>query len=170
MAAKLLVLVVTQAQLGREVLAVEAVLNKRGAVPAAVFLENGAAAYPVLIGVGAEDQAVLIVQRQVVLPVQRVAIGVEAVDLGAEFVPGFFTVFAVAQLQARVPAFVQLRVDKTADAADIKIAVELLATDSLGLRVPAPERIVEFGLADVFHGRQANFKLLVQVVAQVQAQ
>ena len=169
MAAKLLVLVVTQAQLGREVLTVEAVLDKSGAIPAAVFLENGAAAYTVFIGIGAEDQAVLIVQRQVVLPVQRVAIGIEAVNIGAELVPGFFAVFAVAKLQSRVPVLIELSVDKAGNAADIEIAVKLLATDGKRVRVPAPERIVEFGLADVLQRRHSDFKVIAQRVAQVQA-
>jgi len=169
-ATELLVLVMTHAQFGRKIIAMKPVLNKRCAVPAAVLVKSRAAAHAVLIGVGAEDQAVFVVQRQVVLPVQRVAVGIETVDISAELVPGFFAVFTVAQFQARIPALTQLRIDKAADAADIKIAVKLLAADCHGARVPAPERVIEFGFANVFHRCQPDFKVFVQVVAQVQAQ
>ncbi|MOA39146.1 hypothetical protein D3C78_1609010 [compost metagenome] len=78
----------------------EAVLDERGTVPAAVFVERRAAVDPVLIPVTADDQAVARVQRHVVLPGHGIAVGVEHFADVAELVEGFFTVLAVAQFQA----------------------------------------------------------------------
>ena len=64
---------------------------------------------------------------------------------------------------------IELSVDKAGNAADIEIAVKLLATDGKRVRVPAPKRIVEFGLADVLQRRHSDFKVIAQRVAQVQA-
>nr|GFC94580.1 hypothetical protein [Tanacetum cinerariifolium] len=81
-----------QPELGGESVALVTVLNERGSVPAAVFVERRAAGYPILIGIGAEHQAVALIKGQVVLPVDRVAVGVEHVTVVAELVEGIVVV------------------------------------------------------------------------------
>ncbi|MNU09382.1 hypothetical protein D3C72_2559100 [compost metagenome] len=52
-------------------------LHKGGAVPAAVFVQGRAAVQAVLVPVATQQQVVVFVEAQVILPVQRIAIGVE---------------------------------------------------------------------------------------------
>ncbi|MNV23191.1 hypothetical protein D3C71_1141960 [compost metagenome] len=124
--AELLVVVVAQAQLCGEAVRLITMLDERRTVPATVFVERGAAVDPVFIPVAAEDQAVAFVECQVVLPVHRVAIGVEHAALIAELVEGLLAVFAVAELDAGFPQIVDPRVDVAADAAYIEFVVGLL--------------------------------------------
>ena len=79
----------------------EAMLDKGGAVPAAVFGERGGAVEAIFVPIAAQDQAVLLIEGQVVLPVDRVAVGVEHAEFIAEVVALGVAVLAVAQFQAR---------------------------------------------------------------------
>ena len=91
------------------------------------------------------------------MPVQGIAVGVEAVKVGAQFVSGFFAVLAVAEFEARVPALRELCINEAAYAADVEIAVRLL-----------PERRIKFGFALAFDGAEADLKAVVQVMIEVQ--
>ncbi|MNJ65493.1 hypothetical protein D3C77_615080 [compost metagenome] len=100
MPAELLVLVAAQTQFGGKPLALETMLDKGSPVPAAVFVKIGAAVYPVLVPVGTDHQAILLIERQVVLPTGGVAVGVELAGVAAELVALLIAVLAVAQFQA----------------------------------------------------------------------
>ncbi|MCY1430307.1 hypothetical protein D9M71_462520 [compost metagenome] len=100
LAAELLVLVAAHAHFGAEAVALVAVLHKGGAVPAAVFVQGRAAVQAVLVPVATQQQVVVFVEAQVILPVQRIAIGVELATARLQRVALGITVFAVAQLQA----------------------------------------------------------------------
>ncbi|MNO93746.1 hypothetical protein D3C76_853500 [compost metagenome] len=116
----------TQTQLRGEAVGLIAVLDVRRSVPATVLIERGTAVDAVFIPVTAEQQTVALVERQVVLPVHRIAIGVEHVALIAELVQGLLAVFAVAELDAGFPQIIDARVDVTADTAHIEFVVGLL--------------------------------------------
>ncbi|MNO81641.1 hypothetical protein D3C76_728910 [compost metagenome] len=126
LAAELLVLVAAQAQFGGEAVGLVAMLDKCRAVPAAVLVERRAAVDPVLVPVAAEDQAVALVECQVVLPVHRIAVGVEHATFIAELVERLLAVFAVAEFDAGFPQVVDPCVDVAADTAHIEFVVGLL--------------------------------------------
>src|SRR5471032_2361788 len=95
----------------------EAMLHKGGAVPAAVFRQSSTAVEAVFVPVAAQNQAVLVVERQVVLPVDRVAVGFEHAEIITELIALGVEILAVALFQARLPALIELGVDITAGAA-----------------------------------------------------
>ena len=144
-------------------------LNKSGAVPAAVFVERRAAVDPVLIPVTAENQAVLLVELQIILPVQRISVSVEHRVFVAELVEGFLAVLAVADFHPGLPGIVQARVDVAADTAHGEIAVGLLL-DTFVVGYIATKRIVELTLAAVIQNIQASFEVVIEAVAQAQTQ
>src|SRR5690606_22611284 len=76
------VLVVAQAELGAQPLALEAVLQQAGMVPALISLVGGRGMQAFLVPVGTEQQAMSFGQRQGVQPGGRIAVGVERVGLG----------------------------------------------------------------------------------------
>ena len=99
LAAELLVLVAAHAQLGGKPLALEAVLHKGRPVPAAVLGKGGGTVETIFVPVAADNQAVLLIQGQVVLPIDRVAVGVECTVIIAEGIVLGVAVFTVAQFQ-----------------------------------------------------------------------
>ena len=145
-------------------------LDKRGAVPAAVFAERGAAVKTVFIPITAQDQAVLLIERQVVLPVDRVAIGVEHTEVSAELVAFGVAVFAVAQLHAGLPGLVELGVDVRAGAADGVVGIGLLADTLPGSEIIATKAVVIFRLAPAIQQVETHLQLIAELMAQVQAQ
>ena len=116
LAAILLVLVAAQTQLGGETVTAKAVLNEGCPVPAAVFGKSRRAGIePVFVPVSAEDQAVVFVQAQIVLPVQRVPVGIEYVSFVTEFVALEVAVLAMPQLYSRRPVIIDVRIEIAAD-------------------------------------------------------
>ena len=157
-----------KADFGGEAVGLITMLDKRRAVPAAVLVERGAAVDAILVPVAAEDQAVTRVKGQVVLPVQRIAIGVEHRALVAEFIQGLLAVLGMAELDAGFPDVVDPGVEVAADAADIKIAVRLLLHRLEGVHVEAAERVVELALATVIQQIGADFDVIGQRMAEAQ--
>ncbi|MNE66730.1 hypothetical protein D3C80_1622980 [compost metagenome] len=64
----MLVLVAAQAQLGGQTIPFEAVLDEGGTVPATVLVERCAAVDAVFVPVGPQQQAVALVDAEIVLP------------------------------------------------------------------------------------------------------
>ena len=143
-------------------------LDKRCAVPTAVLVERGAAVDPVFVPVAAENQAVALIERQVVLPVHRITVRVEHAAFIAEFVEGLLAVFAVTEFDAGFPDVVDPGIDITADAAHGKVAVRLLLERFEGRRVKAPEWIVELAFAAVIQQVGADFDVVGEGMAQAQ--
>ena len=159
----------TQTEFSGETVSLITVLDERGAVPAAVLVERGAAIDPVFVPVAAEDQAVACIQGQVVLPVQRIAVSVEHCALVAELIQCLFAVFGVAEFNAGFPDIVDPGIDITADAANVEIAVGLLLDRFERGHVEASERIVELAFATVIQQVGADFDVISQRMAEAQA-
>src|ERR1700712_2919919 len=170
LAAELLVLVMPKAQFSGEPIALETMLNERGTIPAAVFVEHCAAVDPILVPVATKHQAVALVQGQVVLPVDRIAVSVEHVAIVAELVESLLAVFAVAQFQTGFPGLIDTRVEVRTQVAELEITVLLLANAVERDWVEQAERVVKLGLAFVIQRVETDFHVVVQPVAEVQAQ
>ncbi|MNF79136.1 hypothetical protein D3C84_613420 [compost metagenome] len=166
----MLVLVAAQAQFGGEAVGLIAMLDECRAVPATVFVERRAAVDPILIPIAAEHQAVALVECQVVLPVHRVAVGVEHAAFIAEFVQRLLAVFAVAEFDAGIPRLVDPGVDVAADTADIEFVVGLLLIRTARDVVVTAERTIKLALATVLQHVGADFDIVVQGMAQAQAE
>ena len=126
--------------------------------------------HAVFVPVAAEQQAVLLAQRKVVLPGDLVPVGVEHKAFGAELVALVVTVFAVGQFQPRMPGFGKLGIEVTAQAADAEIGVGLLPEAFKGDRVETAERVVVLATAAAIEQVQAGLETLVKSVAQAQVQ
>ncbi|MNC32518.1 hypothetical protein D3C75_808780 [compost metagenome] len=136
-------------------------LNVRRTIPATVFIERGAAVDPVFIPVTSQQQTVALVERQVVLPVHRIPVGVEHAAFVTEFVEGLLAVFAVTEFNTGFPCFIDTRVDVTADTAHIEFVVWLL--------LDCPERVVEFAFATIIQRVGADLDVIAECVAKAHA-
>ncbi|MNE14738.1 hypothetical protein D3C80_1076260 [compost metagenome] len=145
-------------------------LDKRGAVPAAVFVERCGAVDPVFVPVATEHQAVALVKRQIVLPVDRVAVSIENTALIAELVESCLAVFAVTEFDAGFPYIIDLCINVAADAAHIEVVVGLLLIGLVRHVIVTAERTIKLALATVIQQVGADFDVFRQGVTQAQAE
>ncbi|MNJ71314.1 hypothetical protein D3C77_678410 [compost metagenome] len=75
-------------------------LHESSAVPAAVLFQGRAGVQAILVPIATEQQVVALVEAQVVLPVDRVTVGVELATAWLQCVALGVAVLAVAQFQA----------------------------------------------------------------------
>ena len=144
-------------------------LHKGRPVPAAVLGKGGGTVETVFVPIAADDQAVLLIQGQVVLPIDRVAVGVECTVIIAEGIALGVAVFTVAQLQARLPAVIELGIDIAAGAAHGVVGVGFLAEALPGGTVVAAITVVILRLATVIQQVEARLQLIAERMAEVQA-
>ena len=123
----------------------------------------------IFVPVAADNQAVLLIQGQVVLPIDRVAVGVECTVIIAEGIVLGVAVFTVAQFQARLPVVIELGIDIAASAAHGVVRVGFLTEALPGGAVVAAITVVVLRLATVIQQIEAHLQLITERVAEIQA-